>query len=191
MINSSPAANSKPIITVNTHAFASVNPCTYTNRCRRTDTHRHYNADILASLQLQKTLSQCKERPQSYAETWPNAKTNAYTHTCTHSHTPPKASRYSSWIFHRTQSICIRRTVSPHCVSTLLEQILNWAKGTSRTALASNFSPILRSPPRWPTVWHSHIHRANDSLPATQLYNCPGGIEISLPPWSLALLCGT
>lgn len=74
----------------------------------------------------------------------------------------------------------------PCCVSTLLEQILNWAKGTSRSALASNFFPILRSP-----VWHSHIHRANDSLPATQLYNNPGGIEISPPPWSLELLCGT
>ncbi len=142
------------------------------------------------------TLSQCKERDghkdmQKDGLTQRRMHTHTHLHTHTLTHTPPKASRYSSWIFHRAQSICIRRTVSPHCVSTLLEQILNWAKGTSRTALASNFSPILRSPPQWPTVWHSHIHRANDSLPATQLYNCPGGIEISLPPWSSALLCGT
>ncbi len=54
MINSPPAANSKPFITVNTHAYAAVKTCTDADRCRQQlrQTHRHDIANILASLKL-------------------------------------------------------------------------------------------------------------------------------------------
>lgn len=96
MINSPPAANSKPFITVNTHAYASVNTGTYKNRCRlqhgQTHTHRHYNTDIWLAYSSTQTSSRYKERrPQRCTGTWANTKVNAYTHSHTYIHTTPKS----------------------------------------------------------------------------------------------------
>lgn len=141
-----------------------------------------YNADILASRERQTNVEslQGERRLLTYADIshHKDGCKRAHMHMPTH-----KAGCYSSWIIppplvnlHSTEHL---PPPSLHSPGTNKK---NQTKGTSRTALASNFSLILRSPPQWLPVWHSHIHGANDSLPATTLYNCPDRDRNVSPP---------
>ena len=54
------------------------------------------------------------------------------------------------------------------------------SQGHLQDCFGQQFPPPPNSQIASSVTCHSHIHRANDRLPATRLCKCPGGIEISL-----------